>query len=94
MSEDIAQLNKKFASLNLKEAFEALASEQFKNTAFSTSFGMEDQVISHHILSNKLPVTIFTLDTGRLFEETYEVFNSTKKNMALPLYPIFQMKKI
>jgi phosphoadenosine phosphosulfate reductase len=83
MPKDIAQLNKKFASLNLKEAFEALDSEQFKNTAFSTSFGMEDQVITHHILSNKLPITVFTLDTGRLFEETYEVFNRTKKNMVL-----------
>ena len=39
MPENIDQLNKKFASLNLREAFEALASEQFKNPAFSTSFG-------------------------------------------------------
>ena len=93
MPENIDQLNKKFASLNLKEAFEALASEQFKSPAFSTSFGMEDQVISHHILSNKLPITVFTLDTGRLFEETYEVFNSTKKKYGASIITYFPDEK-
>jgi len=44
---------------------------------FSTSFSYEDQVIAHKILSNKLPVSIFTLDTGRLFAETYSVWSST-----------------
>lgn len=44
---------------------------------FSTSFSFEDQVISHLILSNQLPVSIFTLDTGRLFAETYSVWSST-----------------
>ena len=44
---------------------------------FSTSFSYEDQAITHEILSNKLPVSIFTLDTGRLFSETYSVWSST-----------------
>jgi phosphoadenosine phosphosulfate reductase len=44
---------------------------------FSTSFGFEDQVITHQILSNNLPVSIFTLDTGRLFPETYSVWSRT-----------------
>lgn len=44
---------------------------------FSTSFSLEDQVITHHILSARLPITIFTLDTGRLFAETYSVWSST-----------------
>jgi phosphoadenosine phosphosulfate reductase len=34
-------------------------------------------LISHEILNNGLPVSIFTLDTGRLFPETYSVWNST-----------------
>jgi len=46
---------------------------------FSTSFGKEDQVITHIITSNQLPIDIFTLDTGRLFEETYAVFDRTVK---------------
>lgn len=47
------------------------------NIKFSTSLGWEDQVITHLIFSEKLPVNIFTLDTGRLFNETYSVLNST-----------------
>ena len=46
---------------------------------FSTSFSYEDQVITHKILSNHLPIKIFTLDTGRLFPETYSVWRSTNE---------------
>jgi phosphoadenosine phosphosulfate reductase len=44
---------------------------------FTTSFGMEDQVISHIIFSNDIPIDVVTLDTGRLFPETYKVFSET-----------------
>jgi phosphoadenosine phosphosulfate reductase len=46
---------------------------------FSTSFSFEDQVIAHNILSQNLPVKIFTLDTGRLFAETYSVWSATNE---------------
>ncbi|UAY52978.1 phosphoadenylyl-sulfate reductase [Ferruginibacter albus] len=46
---------------------------------FSTSFSFEDQAIAHAILSQNLPVSIFTLDTGRMFAETYSVWNSTNE---------------
>lgn len=45
--------------------------------AFSTSFGWEDQVLSHIIFKNDLPIKVFTLETGRLFTETYYVWNRT-----------------
>jgi phosphoadenosine phosphosulfate reductase len=57
---------------------------------FSTSLGYEDQVISHFIFSNNLPIEVFTLDTGRLFNETYSVLNSTLERYKTPikvLYP-------
>ena len=44
---------------------------------FSSSFSFEDQVITHLITDLHLPIQIFTLDTGRLFAETYSVWNST-----------------
>lgn len=44
---------------------------------FTTSFGLEDQVLTDVICTNHLPVKIITLDTGRLFEETYKVFSRT-----------------
>ena len=45
--------------------------------AFSTSLSWEDQVITHYIFSNNLPIRVFTLDTGRLFPETYGLLNRT-----------------
>jgi phosphoadenosine phosphosulfate reductase len=43
----------------------------------SSSFSWEDQVLSHFVLDAKLNVEIFTLDTGRLFPETYTVWSKT-----------------
>ena len=50
-----------------------ILNEQLKGKiVFSTSFGIEDQVITNEIFSNKLEnIEVFTLDTGRLFPETY-----------------------
>lgn len=46
---------------------------------FSTSFGIEDQVISHAIFAQKIKnIEVFTLDTGRLFPETYAVWDKTQ----------------
>ena len=55
---------------------------------FSTSFGLEDQAITHFIASNKLPVKVFTLDTGRIFAETYSTWNRTveKYNLTISAY--------
>jgi phosphoadenosine phosphosulfate reductase len=44
---------------------------------FSTSLGYEDQVITDLILKNNIDIEIFTLDTGRLFSETYMTLQKT-----------------
>ncbi len=44
---------------------------------FSSSLGQEDQVLTDIIFKNNLPVKIFTIDTGRLFNETYELLDKT-----------------
>lgn len=55
---------------------EALASRFPDKVIFSTSFSYEDQVITH--LIKNLDIDIFTLDTGRLFEQTYETWANTR----------------
>jgi phosphoadenosine phosphosulfate reductase len=56
-----------------------LVSEKYPNkVVFSTSFGQEDQVITDAIFRNGLAIQVFTLDTGRLFPETYELMDKTK----------------
>jgi phosphoadenosine phosphosulfate reductase len=52
---------------------------EYKDKWFSTSFGQEDQVITALIANNNAAINIFTLDTGRLFQETYDVFHKTLK---------------
>jgi phosphoadenosine phosphosulfate reductase len=44
---------------------------QGQKLVFSTSFGQEDQAITYAIASQKLAIEIFTLDTGRQFQESY-----------------------
>ncbi len=65
--------------LSIADFLKLINSEYPGQVTFSSSFSYEDQVISHEILSNKLPVKIFTLDTGRMFAETYSTWNSTNE---------------
>jgi phosphoadenosine phosphosulfate reductase len=44
---------------------------------FTTSLGIEDQVITHLIFKNNLSIKVATLDTGRLFPQTYDVLSNT-----------------
>jgi phosphoadenosine phosphosulfate reductase len=46
---------------------------------FTTSFGLEDQAITHAILAQDLAIELVTFDTGRLFPETHEVWAATEE---------------
>jgi phosphoadenosine phosphosulfate reductase len=54
-------------------------------TVFSTSFGIEDQVITNLIAQYAVGVNIFTLDTGRLFPETYSLWSTTIEKYGLKI---------
>ena len=67
-------------SKNLTKIIEDLfnLSEKFSSQiVFTTSFGIEDQVITDIIVKNNIPVRLISLDTGRLFHETYLVWQKT-----------------
>ncbi|QJX48246.1 phosphoadenylyl-sulfate reductase [Hymenobacter taeanensis] len=67
-----------------------LVAEHFPGKAvFSTSFGLEDQIISHLIFANGLPIKVFTLDTGRNFQETYSIWNKTLLKYEQPIEVYF-----
>jgi len=76
-SDKISYINLKLRELSLEEAFNFMISEVGDGIVFSTSFGQEDQLISDLIFRKNLSIEVFTLDTGRLFEETYEVYHKT-----------------
>jgi phosphoadenosine phosphosulfate reductase len=49
---------------------------------FTTSFGIEDQFITHSIFTQGLDIEVVTLDTGRLFPQTYELWEKTEARYA------------
>ena len=63
-------------------------SEELKAMTFANSFGAEDMVLTDIILNNKLAIDIFSLDTGRLPTETYDLMAASEKhyNTKLNVY--------
>ena len=85
----INTLLEKTKDFSIEETLSFLADEYKDKVVFSTSFGQEDQVITALIAKNSLPITIFTLDTGRLFQETYDVFHKTVKKYKVAIQTYF-----
>ncbi len=56
---------------------------------FTTSFGIEDQAVTHLILTQKLAIDIVTLDTGRLFAETHAVWAATELRYGIRIAGIY-----
>ena len=84
----INDLVSKTDKMDIAETFGFFANEFPGRVTFSTSFSYEDQLILHKILSGGIPVSIFTLDTGRLFPETYSVWQRTNEryNSLIKVY--------
>ena len=76
---DLASLGAATQSLELAAGLRWTAERFPGAVAFSTSFGQEDQVITDAIFANNLDIRVFTLDTGRLFAETYELIDATRQ---------------
>lgn len=81
---NIEELN----NLSLEERL-IWVSKNNENVVFSSSFGQEDQVITHLIASQNLDIKVFTLDTGRLFPETYELMDRTRSKYKLKIDTYF-----
>ncbi|WP_292008701.1 phosphoadenylyl-sulfate reductase [Chryseobacterium sp.] len=76
--------------LSAEEGLQYLSGKITEGVVFSTSLGQEDQVITDLIFKNKLPIKVFTLDTGRLFYEHYDLLsknNSRYKTKTEVYFP-------
>ena len=89
MSTALQQIQGVTTGLNPVEALTKLAELFPGEVIFSTSFGWEDQVISHMIFANNLPIKVFTLETGRLFRETYSVWAATMNRYQKPIHAYY-----
>lgn len=73
----VNKLTDRIQDMDSIQAIRTLSEVFPEKVVFSTSLGQEDQVITQLIAKHKLPVEIFTLDTGRLFYETYDLLART-----------------
>ena len=86
----VADLEKSLKTLSLADRLSLLRNHfAGQRIVFSTSFGQEDQAITHAIATEKLEIEIFTLDTGRQFQESYELIDLTTKKYGIALKTYF-----
>lgn len=69
-----------FAALGLDERLAAARAAVPGRLVFTSSFGLEDQAISHAIFAQDLAIDIVTFDTGRLFPETHQAWAETEQH--------------
>jgi phosphoadenosine phosphosulfate reductase len=74
---------------SIEESLALLAAQFPGQIAFSSSLGIEDQLITHYIFENDLPIRVFSLDTGRLFNETYTLLHKTNQHYGKKIEVFF-----
>ncbi len=83
--QEIERLIRELEKLDSGEGLALLADLFPGEAVFSTSFGKEDQVILNQIYRKKLDIEVFTLDTGRLFPETYALWSRSLERFKVPI---------
>ncbi len=79
-----ATLDEKLADLDLNDRLRLVAGLEGK-AVFTTSLGIEDQVITAAIGLNGLNVEVSTLETGRLFKETVDLIAETEQRFSIAI---------
>lgn len=73
----IELLKERLKGLAAERIIQVITEEWGQKAVLSTSFGIEDQVLTHMVAHAGAKIDVFTLETGRLFPETYYVWNRT-----------------
>lgn len=71
-------------TIEARKLLERIAAE-FAPAAFANSLGAEDMVLTDIIVREKIEIEIFSLDTGRLPTETYDLMGRLKRHYGLKL---------
>ena len=89
MKETAIQLNKQYKNEKAVDVLKALLEKYQGKIALATSMGAEDQVLTDMILKLDKNATIFTLDTGRMFPETYDLIERTNSRYGIKIQVYF-----
>jgi phosphoadenosine phosphosulfate reductase len=87
--QDRAALIAALAGLSPPERIALLRQSVPGKITMTTGFGMEGQVLLHWIAEQNLDIDVVTLDTGRLFPETYELWAETERHYGLRVRAIY-----
>ena len=86
---EITQLNEEFANATPEALLGYFLDRYGSRIALSSSLSIEDQVLTDMICRLKPDARIFTLDTGRLFPETYNLIDQTAMHYGIRLEVFF-----
>ncbi|MCK9638451.1 MAG: phosphoadenylyl-sulfate reductase [Prolixibacteraceae bacterium] len=89
MRDKISSLNQKLAGRDAVGLLSYFLTEYNGKIALSSSLGLEDQVLTEMVCSIDKNVKIFTLDTGRLFPETYDLIHRTNQKYGIRMQVYF-----
>lgn len=78
-TQELQALQKRFENASAVDLLRWAAEEFGDGVALASSFGLEDVVLIDLIARHELPIRIFTLDTGRLHQETYDVIDRIRQ---------------
>lgn len=81
----IDELNEKLKNSSTQEIIEFFIKEYKEKIALASSLGAEDQVLTDMIFKTDRTARVFTLDTGRLNPETYDVMDATNLKYSVKL---------
>lgn len=81
--ENICEINKFLEREEPETILKYFLDKYGERAALSSSFSIEDQVITHMMTSINAHPKIFTLDTGRLPNETYSLIERTSEHYSI-----------
>ncbi len=77
------QLNKRFSKSTAEEILEYFLKKFSEKIVLASSLGLEDQVLTDMALNIDPSAKIFFIDTGRHYQETYDVASETMKRYSM-----------
>jgi phosphoadenosine phosphosulfate reductase len=89
MKAQIAKWNKELKEKSAVGVIDFFLQHFGEKIVLSTSLGLEDQVLTEMVLRQNRDVNVFTLDTGRLFPETYDLIARTNKHFGIRMKTYF-----
>ncbi len=87
--EEIKELAIRFKDSEPKEIISWVINRFGDKIALSSSLGAEDQVLTEMVAGINKNTTVFTLDTARLFPETYDLIDRTSKKYKIKIKVYF-----